>query len=405
LPGVASLGLLAAVAGLAGGLSWGLLLILGILGAVVAVLAPGVLYAAYLLIVFYKAAVQDYTPVDVTVLLAILTSAQAIPLLMGRSPRVSRVGVILWLTLTSLILAGVLYAVDQNLAIASAANWCALVFVPLLVGGLRVGSDPRYVRQFLWSFMAMGLLTTVLGLTLVSSTERLTFLGINTIQAGRAALLVPLVGVAFVLRGGGWLVRAAMVVLIPAALVVALATGSRGPLLALVVVALLGLMRYLSRPRSVDWRLAGIVGGLAIATVIVAAVVAPELPNSSLQRFTNLGDFIQGTLSGDLDTATGDTSAGSRCSRNGPSSVTARPASMPSARRCSVRRSWRPGRTTPSSSSRPNTGWWAWSSSPASSSWPSRVASRRAAKAERCGSRCSSSCSAPWSAATSSPTG
>jgi O-antigen ligase len=312
LPGVASLGLLAAVAALAGGPSWGLLLILGVLGTVVAVLAPGVLFAAYLLLIFYKATVQAYSPVDVTVLLAVLTSLQAVPLLLGRSPHVSRAGIVLWLALTSLILAGVLYAVDQDLAISSAANWCALVVAPVLVGGLRVGSDPRFIRQFLWSFMAMGVLTSILGMTLVTSTERLTFLGINTIQAGRAALLVPLVGVAFVLRDRGPLVRAVMAVLIPVALIVAVATGSRGPLLALLVVGLLGLIRYFSRPRSVDWRLVGVGAGLAVATVIVAAVVAPELPGSSLQRFTDFGGFVQGALSGDLDTATGDTSAGSR---------------------------------------------------------------------------------------------
>ena len=111
-----------------------------------------------------------------------------------------------------------------------------------------------------------------------------------------AALLVPLIGAAFVLRDRGPLVRAVTVALIPVALIVAVATGSRGPLLALLVVGLLGLSRYLSRPRSVDWRLVGGAAGLAVATLVVASVVAPELPGSSLQRFTDFGDFVQGAF-------------------------------------------------------------------------------------------------------------
>jgi O-antigen ligase len=312
VPGVAALGLIAAVAGLAGGPSWILLPILGVLGTVVAVLAPGVFFAAYLLLVFYKAAVQTYSPLDVTVLLAVLTTLQIVPVLMGRLPRVSRAGIVLWLTMTSLILAGVLYAVDQDLALGSAANWCALVFAPLLAGALRVGSDPRFIRQFLWSLMAFGVLTTILGLTLLSSTERLAFLGSNTIQAGRAVLLLPLIGVTFVLHQRGLVGRAITIALIPAALVVAFATGSRGPLLALVIVGLLALIRYLSRPHSLDRRLVGVAASLAVASVVVASFVAPALPGDSTRRFAVFGDLVQSALFGDFGTSTADGSAGAR---------------------------------------------------------------------------------------------
>jgi O-antigen ligase len=312
LPGAVSLGLIAAVAAMAGGPSWALALILGVFGTVVAVLAPGVLLATYLLLAFYKSAVQVYSPIDVTVLLALLTSAQIVPVLLGLTPRVSRAGIVLWLALTALILAGVLYAPDQDRALSSAANWCALVFVPLLAGGLRVGSDARYLRQFLWSFMAMGVLTLMLGLLSLSGTQRLAVLGENTIQAGRAALLVPLIGVAFVMRERGPLVRAVIVALIPVALVVALATGSRGPLLALSILALAGVVRFMSGPRSIDWRQVGLVLGLLLASGVVALLIVPDLPYSSLKRFASLGEFIQNAISGELSTTTGDTSSGTR---------------------------------------------------------------------------------------------
>ena len=177
---------------------------------------------------------------------------------------------------------------------------------------MRVGSDPRYVRQFLWTFFGMGVVTVGLGLAQLSGSERLTVLGANTIGVGRAALLVPVVGVLFVLRQRGLVLRAATVVLIPAAIVVALSTGSRGPILALLVLAAVGVIRQLPRLRSLNWRLTGAIGGLALASVIAVSVVGPSLPGISLDRFARFGDFIQGGLSGDGSSSSGDTSAGAR---------------------------------------------------------------------------------------------
>jgi O-antigen ligase len=187
-----------------------------------------------------------------------------------------------------------------------------LAFVPLLIGALRVGSDPRFVRQFLWTFFWMGVLTVAPGIAQLSGTQRLTVLGANTIGVGRAALLVPLLGVLFVLRQRGLMLRAATIVLIPAAIVVALATGSRGPILALLALGLVGAIRQFPRMRSLDWRLAGVIGGLALVSVVAVSLAGPTLPGVSLDRFGRFGDFIMSGLSGDQITAVGDTSAGAR---------------------------------------------------------------------------------------------
>ena len=312
LAGAVLIGVGAVVVAVAGGPSVVVLLAAGVVGTAVVIYAPGVLFAAYLLIAFYKGAVQTYSPIDITFVLAILNMLQIIPVIVGRPPNIARSGLVFWLALTFLIFAGVLYAPDQNLALGAAIRWSALAFAPLLAGALRVGSDPRYVRQFLWTFFGMGVVTVGLGIAQLSGSERLTVLGANTIGVGRAALLVPLVGVLFVLRQRGLLLRAATVVLIPAAIVVALSTGSRGPILALLVLAMIGAIRQIPRLRSLNWRLTGAIGGLALASVIAVSVVGPSLPGISLDRFARFGDFIQGGLSGDGSSSSGDTSAGAR---------------------------------------------------------------------------------------------
>lgn len=296
-----------------GGPAIGILAFLVLPVTVVFVRFPGVLLAAYLLLAFYKGGVQPYSPVDVTLILATLNTLQIIPVIRDRRARpISTSGVILWIALSLLVVAGILYAPDQDLAVDRAIRWWALVVPPILAGGLRVGSDPRYLRQFLWSFFGMGVLTVGLGLTQLSDVERLTVLNANTIQVARAALIVPLLGIAFVLHGRYPLPKLALLFLVPAALVVALASGSRGPVLILAILAGLGLLRYLSQPHSLDWGRVGGAALLAIASVALTLSVASALPGAALSRFALLGEFVSSGLSGGLTTSVGDTSAGNR---------------------------------------------------------------------------------------------
>src|SRR4051794_34769068 len=205
----------------------GLLVAGGVLTLVGLAVAPGVVFAFYLLIPFYKAGAQPFVPIDLTLILAALNVLQIVPVIV-RPPRgrVSRVGVGLWVGLATLVLFGVLYAPDQRLALGHAATFWLLVFGALTAGALRVGSDRRYVAQLLWTFFGMGVVTTVLGLGSLSDTARLTVLGTNTINAALSALFVPLVGISFLLRQAPFWVRVVTVALIPAALIVALSTGS-----------------------------------------------------------------------------------------------------------------------------------------------------------------------------------
>ncbi len=78
-------------------------------------------------------------------------------------------------------------------------------------------------------------MTVVLGLVQMTGTRRLVVLDMNTIQTARVALLEPLIGVAFVWRERWRSLRILAIVLVPAAILVAVASGARGPLLALVI--------------------------------------------------------------------------------------------------------------------------------------------------------------------------
>jgi len=291
----------------------GLLLILGVLAVFAAAFMPGVVLGVYLLIGIYKGGIQPYSPVDASVVLAGLNILQVIPVVLDRRPRhVSQAGIILWLTLGLLTLGGILYAQDQGLAIGHVALFWGLAVLPILPAAIRVGSSPRYVRQLLWSFFGMGLPMVVLGLAQFSSSERLVLLGANTLEVARAALLVPLVGISFVLRQRRALATAATIVLIPAAVLVAIASGSRGPLFIAIALGVYASIRYFSRPRQVNWRITGWIAALAFASLVVVSQVGLELPGQSTQRFSLFADFLERGLSGDLNTALGDTSSGIR---------------------------------------------------------------------------------------------
>ncbi len=273
-------------------------------GAIVATFAavqrPGLLLAAYLLIPFYKGAIATAAPVDITVVLALLNLGQVIPVIRHRgSGRVSRVGLALWAAVGILMLGGTLYAPSQELALRSAVTYWALVVLPLLPAALRVGSEPRHVRDFLWTCFGMGAIVIVLGLAQLSSTTRLTVLGMNTIQTALAPILTVLISASFVIREGRRAIRTIAVVLIPLGLIVALASGSRGPVLALATLALLVAIRSVVLVRRVSRRRVAGLTSIALASIIIAIVVAPELPLNSLGRFASFGDTIQSSISGD----------------------------------------------------------------------------------------------------------
>jgi O-antigen ligase len=287
-------GLIVAIVAAIGGPAAGLALAGLVVGALMLAYAPGILFGLYLLIPFYKGALQIYMPIDLTILLAVANALQIVPYFIdGHSRHISRAGAALWFALLVLIMAGVLYAPDQGRALGRLASWVLLICLPISAAALRVGSRPAFVRQLLWTFLGMGVIEVVLGLSLMSTAQRLEVLGANTIAVARAALLVPLIAGLFALRSRFTLLRVAILVLIPASFVVAVASGSRGPILMLAILVVIGAIGFVLRRRTIAWRPTRGVLTLALASIAVFALTVSQVPSASLQRYVMLADFVE----------------------------------------------------------------------------------------------------------------
>jgi O-antigen ligase len=262
-------------------------LALGAVGAALTAIAlylPGVLLALYVVVPsFFKAALQPYAPIDLTLLLAALCAPQALYLL--RRPEAIR-GIAVWAALTLVIIASVLWALDSYLAQDRGIYWLALGFLPLLAA-VRVAADERHVRHFLRVVLAAAALMVFAGLAGFDPSVRTEALGANTIQSARAALMVPILAVA--LRDEPWPVRALAIGLTPVAVYVALSTGSRGALVALFVVGGLILVSLLRDRRRLMAALFALLALTVIGSFVVAELVV--LPRAALDRYTLLGIF------------------------------------------------------------------------------------------------------------------
>jgi O-antigen ligase len=253
-----------------------------------AIAMPGVLLAAFLMLPYYKAQLSRFSPVDLTVLLALVNAAQfaIIPLLGRFEWRGSRLGLGLWAALGLIVLAGVIWAGDQPVALDRAAVWWALIAIPS-IAAIRVGSDPRFVNHFLATMFVIGTVIVVVGLPAISSGERFALNLENTIQTGQVALLTALISLTWFIRAAPRLLRPLAAVIVPVALIEAIASGSRGPVLACGAVLVFAVARrVIARPTLSRQDLGAVIGVVALAA---AALVLDRLPGQSLARFGLLG--------------------------------------------------------------------------------------------------------------------
>ncbi len=259
---------------------------------------PGILLAAYLLTPFYKFALAGILPVDVTVLLALLNGAQLFWLVTGKVQFAgSKWGLALWVVFGLLVLGGVTWAGDQGIALDRAIAWWILVVLPL-IAVVRVVSDSQFVDQFLAATFALGLLVIFVGFSLLFGGERLAVLGENTIQTGQITLIAAIIGVAWIASVAPVWLRWLGIAVIPIALIESVASGSRGPILAFLIVLAVAVARRMVGGRGVsrhDLRLA-LAGTVAIAAI---AVVLDRLPSLSLLRFQLLAEELGTGNSGD----------------------------------------------------------------------------------------------------------
>lgn len=282
----------------------------GAIALIVTVHYPGILLAAYLLVPFYKGAVQPYSPLDITVVLAVLCFLQIVPLMRsGILLRAPRRLIVLWTLMAMTVLGGVLYAPDQEIGLFQAITFISLITVPLVLAAMRVGASERHVRHLVWTYALMGIITVLVGLIAPTEGERLELMGTNTFQTARAALLVPLILVSVIPAVSNLPMRLAAVAFGATAVLVALSTGSRGPIVALLLLGAIAVVRLLTRPQSVNIRL---VSATAVFTVLAIAMIvsgAIDIPRAATFRFEVLGEFIAQSVSGDSPVADTSTSA------------------------------------------------------------------------------------------------
>ena len=281
--------------------------------AAITIARPGLLLGAYLLIPFYKGAIQPFLPADLTVLLAALNTLQFIALARGIQARtVSVPGIGLWLALACLVVGGTLYAPDPSLAFGTSVKFLTLVTVPILGAGLRVGTSPSHIRDVLWAFFGVGVLVTIVGVLNFATVAPLTVLGMNTIQVGVSALLLVLIGTTFVVPVAPAAIGVGAILLMPVAVVVAIASGSRGPLLFLIVLAALAGIQRIAVGRRISSRSLAAIGWL-IAIGVGVVLIAPAIfPAISTQRFTVFADFVKGFVEGNARASAVDTSSSTR---------------------------------------------------------------------------------------------
>ncbi len=279
-----------------GGLSALLGLAVAVVGPVVAALpfaalafgwvwlrAPGVLLAAYVFLPFYKASLQPFSPVDLTPLLAVANATQAVLLLRDRvSPSISRTGAVLWVAFGVVVLAGVLWAANQGLAVERAAFWWLLIVLPS-VAAIRVAGSRRHVEQFIGFGLGLGIVVVALGLPSLFGRQRLTVLGENTIQTGIISALVVVLVLLWAGRLGSQWRRIALFVIALVALLVCVATGSRGPLLALAVTLAVGLVLRMLSGRAIGPSDVTVAGATIVAGVVLVVALS-YLPGESLAR-------------------------------------------------------------------------------------------------------------------------
>jgi O-antigen ligase len=295
--------------------------------------APGLTFAAYLAIPFYKVATEPYLPIDLTIIVALVNVMQAVLFFVpstsvtgdrSRDPARRR-GILIWFSLSILIVLGSLYAPAPDVAFDRALNWIMLAALPLLAA-FRVASDPRFVRQFLWTLFAIGVAVTLAGLWLLPQVgawpaDRLIVFGAHTIRVGQAALLVPMIGIAFVLPTSRSMVRLACLALLPPALLVSASSGSRGPLIMVAATFALFALRALAirtfgrrGPFTIaPLRIAviGLVVGLLISLLQPSALLT-ILPATATDRLSTVTDIVSGLVSQNLDESAPDTSTADR---------------------------------------------------------------------------------------------
>ncbi|MCO5215748.1 MAG: O-antigen ligase family protein [Thermomicrobiales bacterium] len=196
---------------------------------------PGILLAAYLYIPLYKPVAQSTIPVDVTVWLAALCVCRTMLELNRGRVYPFRTAAMFWSVFVFLLLSTTFTSEYLDVSTVSVARTLTLTVVPLLLVPY-VARESDWLSQVLKVTLVFSVVFSLLGLgsMAINGASRLSLTS-DTIGAGRIAIMGLLVAPAVIPRHR-WKPIALVFVAI-CTLGAALASGSRGPLLAAFVAA------------------------------------------------------------------------------------------------------------------------------------------------------------------------
>jgi len=275
---------------------------------------PALILAAYTTVPFYKNSVQGSFPVDVTVLLAVISTAVAIPGVLRAifNDSIQRVNqnrsLLSWLALGCLVWMGTLYSADTNMALDAALSFSALVLLPLLVS-LSVSGSAESIAQFLWILFLTGVAMTTVAVTsgvAAGDYGRLIVGGVNPINVAIATLFVPAIGFTFVWGRSAHL-RPLVIGLSILALIVS-ASSARGPLIAGGITLLILLAMRSRYPFVLIFAFGG---AIALMFAFGGSIAQLILSESAAHRFELLGSSLKDILFSDSE-GVQDTSVATR---------------------------------------------------------------------------------------------
>jgi O-antigen ligase len=277
--------------------------ILGALGLALMVKAPGVLFALYLTVPFYKGVFPS--PVDLTLVLAVAVTLSTAPrtlriLANGRDWRL--IG--LWFAVCATVTAGAVVGGGSQATLNTVVTFVLLVGVAGL-SAIPVAREPNLRRQFAWTLFTLGCITTLAGLSSLpqaGSLYRASIFGANPINTARAVLLVLVAGLP--LLGGRRALAASP--LMAASVVVAFTTASRGPVI-FAGVALVVMWIAASAASRHGPRFLVLTGGLLVLVLApLPRFLTALVPQFALDRMSSVSSGAGALLGGGGDLGKSD---------------------------------------------------------------------------------------------------
>lgn len=276
-------------------LRWVIAGVVGVIGAGMLFVRPGIATALFLFVGLFKAdpTLAAVVPFDLTGAIgALLVLACAIKLLRsGHLPRLPQ-SYFLYLPILLITLASLLYTPDLAVGADKAMKFIVLTGLGIVAPFILFDSA-RQVRVFMYTMAILGLILSSQALGGLGGSDRLAMPGRLTIQLGGAAGTTIAVALGLALPSQPFRRRLLLYPVVALAFVALLGSGARGPMIGAVCCTLFALLYF--RKLWIDaaiFVVAGVVGlaqvGIPSASFEYLATLVSDDPNAAMGTRTGL---------------------------------------------------------------------------------------------------------------------